>query len=55
MGVLVDASIEFPHDIEPPNMKLIVSLEVIDESGNVKVEVPPPPPPKVYDSLGDEK
>jgi len=40
MDVPIDSSIELPPVIEPPNVLPIVSLEVIDASGNAKVEVP---------------
>jgi len=41
MDVPVDASIELPPDIEPPNVLLVVSLKVVDDPGNAKAEDPP--------------
>ena len=41
MDVLVDASIEFPPDIEPQTMLSVLSLQVVDDPRNAKVEDPP--------------
>jgi len=41
MNVPVDAPNELPPEIEPPTVLSILSLEVVDDSENVKVEDPP--------------
>ena len=43
MDVPIDASIELPPDIEPATVFPVVSLQVIDDPENAKVEDPPPP------------
>jgi len=53
MDVPVEASIEFPPVIEPPTELSVLSLQVVDNPGNAKVEDPPPPPPKIDISLRD--
>jgi len=40
MDVHVDASIELPPDIERPTVLPVVSLQVVDDSGNAKAEDP---------------